>query len=389
MAWAYTLAVLFFSALAAAKDLYKILDIHPSSSKTDVRHAYKKLSRKYHPDKNQDPDAKDKFVDIAYGQSSQVSIRLKISAKSCQDIAAYEVLADEEKRQIYDRHGEEGLKAHEGGQTQHGNPFDIFSNFFGDGYASQQVRRGPTSLTEFEVELADIYKGASIDFMIKKRILCDHCRGSGAASDGDIHTCSGCGGSGVKLVKQQIFPGMFAQSQTTCNECGGRGKIIHKKCPHCDGMKVTDHTAHYTLEVIPGMPEGHEVVFEGEGDESPDWESGDVILRVRSRKDKGGWRRKESSLYWRETIGIDEALLGFDRNLTHLDGHEVRLMRKGPTQPGFVQKIEGEGMPLFENHNLHGDLFVEYNVVLPIELTLQQRRKLSEAFQTEAAHDEL
>ncbi|KIK63097.1 hypothetical protein GYMLUDRAFT_72333 [Collybiopsis luxurians FD-317 M1] len=367
MVWVYTLFFLLLISVATAKDLYKILDIHPSASDKDVRHAYKKLSRKYHPDKNKDEDAEAKFVDIAY---------------------AYEVLSDPEKRQIYDRHGEEGLKRHEGGQSPHANPFDIFSNFFG-GDAQQGVRRGPTSLTEFEVELADIYKGASIDFMIKKRILCDHCRGSGAASDSDIHTCSGCGGSGVKLVKQQIFPGMFAQSQTTCNECGGRGTVIHKKCPHCDGNKVVDYTAHYTLEVIPGMPEGHEVVFEGEGDENPDWEAGDVILRVRSRRDKGGWRRKESSLYWRETIGIDEALLGFDRNLTHLDGHEVRLIRKGPTQPGFVQKIEGEGMPLFENHNLHGDLFVEYNVILPIELTPHQRRKLSEAFQTDSGHDEL
>ncbi len=104
----------------------------------------------------------------------------------------------------------------------------------------------------------------------------------------------------------QIFPGMFAQSQTTCNECGGRGRVIARKCPHCDGHKVMDHTAHYTLDVTPGMPEGHEVVFEGEGDESPDWEAGDVVLRVRSRKSKGGWRRKETSLYWRETIGIDE-----------------------------------------------------------------------------------
>jgi DnaJ-related protein SCJ1 len=104
----------------------------------------------------------------------------------------------------------------------------------------------------------------------------------------------------------QIFPGMFAQSQVTCNECQGRGKTIRRKCPHCAGNKVVDHTATYTLEVEPGMSEGHEVVFEGEGDESPDWEAGDVVLRVRSRKDKGGWRRKESSLYWKETIGVDE-----------------------------------------------------------------------------------
>lgn len=188
--------------------------------------------------------------------------------------------------------------------------------------------------------------------MIRKRILCDHCRGSGAASDGDIHQCSGCSGSGIKLVKQQIFPGMFAQSQVTCNECGGRGSVIKKQCPHCKGQKVLDHSAHYTLEVAPGMPEQHDVVFEGEGDESPDWEAGDVVLKVRSKKERGGWRRKESSLYWTESIGVDEvgfpvllltiicssiqnqALLSFDRNLTHLDGHVVRLKREGVTQPG-------------------------------------------------------
>ncbi|KAJ7650312.1 hypothetical protein FB45DRAFT_14807 [Roridomyces roridus] len=352
--------------IVAAADLYKILDIHKSASEKDIRAAYKRLSKRFHPDKNKDPGAEERFVEIAH---------------------AYEVLSDQTKREIYDRHGEEGLKAHEGGQHQ-ANPFDMFSNFFG-GHQHQQTRRGPSSTVEFEVELSDMYKGASIDFMIKKHILCDHCRGSGAASDRDIHSCSSCGGTGVQLVKQQIFPGMFAQSQVTCNTCGGRGKVIVKKCPHCDGNKVVDHTAHYTLEIVPGMPEGHEVVFEGESDESPDWEAGDVILRIRSRKNKGGWRRKESSLYWRETIGVDEALLGFDRNLTHLDGHIVRLQRKGVTQPGFVQTIEEEGMPHFEKPT-YGDLYVEYNVVLPVEISPQTRRKLAEAFRTSGSgHDEL
>jgi DnaJ-related protein SCJ1 len=142
--------------------------------------------------------------------------------------------------------------------------------------------------------------------MIKKKVLCDHCRGSGAASDSDIHACSACGGAGVKVVRQQIWPGMFAQSQASCTDCGGRGKIIARKCPHCNGQKILDHTAHYTLEVERGMPEGHEVVFEGEGDESPDWEAGDVVLRIRSRREGGGWRRKESSLYWKQVIGVDE-----------------------------------------------------------------------------------
>jgi len=143
-------------------------------------------------------------------------------------------------------------------------------------------------------------------FVIKKKILCDHCRGSGAASNHDIHTCSTCGGAGVRVVKQQIFPGMFAQTQVTCNDCGGRGKVVKKICPHCSGSKILDHSAHHTLEVEKGCPEGHEIVFDGEADESPDWEPGDVILRVRSQKEQGGFRRKETSLYWTETIGVDE-----------------------------------------------------------------------------------
>jgi DnaJ-related protein SCJ1 len=158
-----------------------------------------------------------------------------------------------------------------------------------------------------------------------------------------------------------------------------------------------DHTAHYTLEVQPGMPEGHEVVFDGEADESPDWEPGDIVLRVRSKKEQGGFRRKETSLYWKETIGIDEvrlvitsvrslaltalmilqALLGFERNLTHLDGRTVTLSRKSVTQPGYVQVLKGEGMPYFNRPDLHGDLYVEYNVVLPTELTPQMRRSKS------------
>ncbi|KAI9440056.1 DnaJ-domain-containing protein [Lactarius indigo] len=361
------LALLVCAVLVSAADLYKVLDLDRSASEQDIKKAYKRLSRKYHPDKNHEPEAEGKFVEVAH---------------------AYEVLSDSTKRQIYDRHGEEGLKAHEGGQHQHANPFDMFSQFFGGGFQPQeQVRRGPTSVSEFEVSLEDVYKGASIDFMIKKRVLCDHCRGSGAASDGDIHACSECGGSGVRVVKQQIFPGMYAQSQVTCNKCGGRGRVIVRECPACAGGKVLEHTAHFTLDVPRGAPEGHEVVFEGEGDESPDWEPGDVVLRVRTRAEKGGWRRKESSLYWKETIGVDEALLGFSRNLTHLDGHVVPLVREGVTQPGFVQTIKDEGMPHFERPSYYGDLFVEYNVVLPTHLSTQTRQRLAEAFYGKAPRD--
>ncbi|KAG6373457.1 hypothetical protein JVT61DRAFT_6610 [Boletus reticuloceps] len=355
--------LLVLSVLVNAADLYKSLELSKHASEQDIKKAYKRLSRKYHPDKNKDPGAEDKFVEIAHG--SDQSPRWFPSTNA--------------DRTTIDT--QEGLRAHEGGQQHHANPFDIFSSFFGGGFAQQQqTRRGPSVMLELEISLSDMYVCVSgRHFSLKKHILCDHCRGSGAASDGDIHTCRGCGGSGVKLIKQQIFPGMFAQTQSTCNECGGRGTVVVKKCPHCKGEKVIEHVQHYTLDIEPGMPEGHDVMFDGEADESPDWEPGDVIVRVRSKKEEGDWRRKESTLYWRETIGIDEALLGFKRNITHLDGHVVEIDRTVVTQPGYVQAFEEEGMPLFEQSG-HGNLYVEYIVVLPVELGPDMRRKLGEVF---------
>ena len=127
---------------------------------------------------------------------------------------------------------------------------------------------------------------------------------------------------------------MFAQSQVTCNKCGGRGRIIMWECPACGGHKVLDHSAQFTLNVPRGVPEGHEVVYEGEGDESPDWEPGDVVLHIRSRPEKGGWRCKESSLYWKETIGVDE----------------VRAVIIDFIYFYIMQTIKGEGMLLFTEH---------------------------------------
>ncbi|KAG9049101.1 DnaJ- protein scj1 [Tulasnella sp. UAMH 9824] len=341
--------------VAAGADYYKVLGVGRSASDSEIKKAYRKLSRAHHPDKG---GSEEKFAEIAQ---------------------AYEVLSDSEKRAIYDRHGEEGLKAHEsgGGRT---NPFDMFSSFFGGGPGREQVRRGPTMLSEFDVNLSDIYKGNHVEFNVRKKILCDHCRGSGAAPGHDsIHTCTGCNGQGIKIGRQQVFPGMFTHVQMTCDECGGAGQVITKVCPHCKGSKVIEHTQHYTLDVAKGLPEGHEVTFEGEGDESPDWEAGDIVLRVRSKKVQGGFRRKDTSLYWTETLGIEEALLGFERNITHLDGHVVRIKRAGVTQPGFVQTVVGEGMPVFEGRG-YGDLFVEYKVVLPTSISKNTRTKLMEAF---------
>lgn len=127
---------------------------------------------------------------------------------------------------------------------------------------------------------------------------------------------------------------MFQQVQMQCGACAGRGQTIAHACPSCKGHRIVDGVAELTLPIDRGMPEGAEVVFPGEADESPDFAAGDVVVRVRSRKVAGGFVRKEANLYWRETLSVAEALLGFRRTVRGLDGHEIELKREGVTQPG-------------------------------------------------------
>ncbi|BGP37907.1 DnaJ-related protein scj1 [Rhodotorula kratochvilovae] len=340
-------------ALAAGTDFYKVLGVSRTVEEKQLKKAY--------PDKNDSEDAKAKFLEVS---------------------RAFEVLSDPEKRKTYDRFGEEGLKQSEGaGGGGGGDPFNIFRQAFGFGGAGggQQQRRGQNMLAEIEVDLKAMYEGDSLKFSIARKAVCEQCDGTGARSEKDIVTCPVCDGRGVRLVRHQLGPGIFQQMQMHCDRCGGRGKSIKHLCSACKGHRIVDTTSELNLHVDRGMPEGAEVVFEGEADENPDLVAGDVIVRVRSKKVKGGFVRKESNLYWKEPISVTEALLGFKHRVTGLDGHDIVLSRTGVTQPGFVDVIHGEGMPIYHLSG-HGDLYVEYQVVLPPAVTDKQREALEQAF---------
>ncbi|KAG0353126.1 DnaJ- protein scj1 [Podila minutissima] len=358
-------------ALAGA-DYYKVLGLTRSASTKEIKKQYKVLSRKYHPDKNPgNKVAEEKFVEVA---------------------AAYEVLSDKDKKSVYDRYGEEGLKQQQGqGGGGFHDPFDIFAQFFGGGSRHQhghQERRGPEMRMELEVTLEELYSGKSIEIEVSKQVICGHCGGSGAKSAEDVVTCSGCQGHGTKTVKHMLAPGMFQQFRQTCDECGGKGKMIRHKCPICSGTKVQRGSEQLTIVIEPGMADGATIVFDREADEAPDLVPGDVIFDIRTRP-HSIFERRGDALYTYVTISLEQALLGFNLEIKHLDGKTVALTREEAVTPyGFVQTLKGQGMPIKGSHGDFGDLFVEYKVVFPEKLSKDERALFGAAFGVQAAFDE-
>lgn len=359
-----------------AEDYYKLLNLDRGASDREIKKAYRTLSKKYHPDKNPgNESAHEKFVSIA---------------------EAYDVLSESETRKIYDQYGHEGVQQHKqgaGGARSH-DPFDLFSRFFGGsghfGHNAGQ-RRGPDMEVRISVPLRDFYNGAEHTFGLNKQHVCDACEGSGSA-DGKTETCSECGGRGAVVRKHMLAPGIFQQVQMGCDRCGGKGSVIKKPCPVCGGSRVVKREDSHTLIVERGMAKGAKVVYENEADESPDWEAGDLIINVmekepeldphmsdEERVDGTFFRRKGRDLYWKELLSLREAWMGdWSRNLTHMDGHVVRLgRRRGEpvVQPGTVEVVPGEGMPVWLGEHEHveevgefGNLLVEYVVVLPDQM---------------------
>ena len=235
------------------------------------------------------------------------------------------------------------------------------------------------------VPLSDFYNGHEHEFSIEKQQICEECEGSGSA-DGTVETCGQCGGRGMVIQKHMLAPGIFQQVQMGCDKCAGKGKTIKHPCKVCGGSRVVKKTATHTLHVEKGMPKGSRIVYENEADESPDWVAGDLVVHVGEKEAEYGnegqrtdgafFRRKGRDMFWKEVLSLREAWMGdWERNLSHLDGHVVRLSRKRGEviQPNQVEVIASEGMAVWlqeqeqsrAGEEEFGQLHVEYTVVLP------------------------
>ncbi|KAL6049230.1 DnaJ-related protein scj1 [Balamuthia mandrillaris] len=349
------------AASGGGEDYYKLLGVTRDATEAKIKSAYKKLAAKWHPDKYKGED-KEKAV------------------KEFQKVSkAYEVLKDEQKRRIYDQYGEEGLEqqGRRGGGGGFTDPFDLFSNF---GFSTGGKRRGggavqerqaPPLVLELEVTLEDLYLGRVLTVTHKKQTLCPSCRGTGAKDPDDVKTCPVCHGSGMVITTHQIGPGFVTQTQSICNKCGGKGKIVKSVCPVCGGTKVGVGEETITVVVERGMSDGQKITFKEEGPEAPDVIPGDLIFQLVTIPHKQ-FRRKGNDLHLKASISLLESLVGFSSVIKHLDGHDVVLERDTVTKPGHVMIIKGEGMPVHEYPSQRGDLHVEFGVRFPESLTPEQ-----------------
>jgi DnaJ-related protein SCJ1 len=270
-------------------DYYAILEVPRDASASQIKRAYRQLAKKYHPDKNK--SFKDKFQQIT---------------------KAYDALSDADKRRKYDQYGEEGLK--QANQRGGFDPFDIFS-FMNRGGNQQQgeMPKGPNIVIETQVTLEDLYNGKDIEIVQRRQTLCPKCRGTGAKDPNDVQTCPVCEGSGVRVVTQRLGPGFVTKTQTTCDHCGGRGKLVTSKCEHCKGSKISRGDQKIQITIERGMPDGHEIKSEEDADEAPERTPGDLIFKVTTIPHKR-FSRKGNDLYMQINIPLSKRLLDSVKN---------------------------------------------------------------------------
>lgn len=346
-------------------DYYQVLGINRNATSSEIKKAYLKLAKVYHPDKvkNKDPQvASEKFKEIS---------------------EAYEVLSDENKRQIYNRHGREGLKMHE--RTQSGS-----SGFpFGGGFPfpfHQQQKRTPISQHQIHLDLDAFYHGRTVTFNIKVKEKCLKCDGTGCSDQSKISRCSKCNGSGKIMIKRQIGPGFMTQQVITCTDCHGRGESYPKQyqCSTCGGSKYINSVNRIEHYIAPGSDYGS-VLIENKGDYVEGGQRGHIQLHIFPVKKSKypNYQRRENDLFYHQKIQLHEALLGFDIILPHIDTEQsIRLTSNQVIKPQTVYKLENKGMPSIGKNHIkeYGSLYVIFDVEFPESINLESQEHLIQAF---------
>ncbi|KAH9553497.1 hypothetical protein CY35_08G013800 [Sphagnum magellanicum] len=344
----------------ADADYYSVLGVGKNADKAEIKSSYRKLARQYHPDVNKEPGAEQKFKDISN---------------------AYEVLSDDEKRSIYDRYGEAGLKgAGAGGTGDFNNPFDLFETFFGGmGGSSQSSRNRPMQGDDERYDLLLDFQEAV--FGVEKNIevarleMCNTCDGSGAKPGTTPSSCSTCGGQGQVMTTARTPLGDFRQV-ATCPACRGSGEIS-TPCTSCSGDGRVRKSKLISLKVPAGVDSGSRLRVRSEGNAGKrGGPPGDLYVFINVRSDPN-LKRDGNNILISTSISYVDAILGTTVKVPTVDGN-VDLKIPAGTQPGTTLVMSKRGVPLLGKTNMRGDELVKVQVEIPKRLSSEERKLIEE-----------
>jgi molecular chaperone DnaJ len=348
------------------RDYYEVLGVSRSASKDEIRGAFRKLARQYHPDVNKAPDAEDRFKEIN---------------------EAYTVLMDDDKRAAYDRFGYSGVNGMPGGFSGFGGSGfpgfeEIFEEFFGGFGGTGQRRRRRGGATQgrdlrydLTIEFEQAIFGADLDIEVNRKEECLDCKGSGAAPGTSPRRCPDCNGTGQVRQMRQTFLGSMVNI-TECSRCHGTGEIVETPCPTCHGQGSIERKRTLTVSVPAGVDDGTQIRLSGEGEPGQrNGPAGDlyVVLHVMPHE---FFKRRNSDIILEVSINVAQAALGDMIHIPTVDGDEEVQVPAG-TQSGDVFRLKGKGVPDLRGYG-HGDALVRVLLETPRKLTAKQRELLEE-----------
>ena len=352
--------------MAEKRDYYEVLGVGRNATPEEIKKAYKKLAKKYHPDLNPDSKtAEEKFKEVS---------------------EAYSVLSDDNQRARYDQFGHEGLNGQGmggfggfGGFGGQGFDMgDIFSSFFGGGFGGQTrdpsaPQRGGDLRLDLTVTFEEAAKGVEKEVSVTRMEACPDCKGSGAKPGTGRETCSQCNGSGRVRLNQTTPFGQF-QTVKTCSACGGSGSVIKEPCPKCSGSGRVRRHHKIKVNVPAGVDNGSRLRMQGEGEGGVNGGSnGDLFIYVTVKPHKF-FKREGDNVFLEQQISFAEAALGADIEVPTLDG-PVKLTIPEGTQTGTTFRLRGRGFPKLRGYG-RGDQHVRVKLFTPQRLSDEQKELL-------------
>lgn len=366
--------------MAQKRDYYEVLGVSKTATDEELKKAYRKLAKQYHPDANPDnkEEAEKKFKEIN---------------------EAYEVLSDSQKRRMYDQFGHDGPAGFGGGNpgggyySYTGSGFsgfedfdlgDIFSSIFGGGSRSSRRNNGPMKGADLkysmDITFEEAFLGVEKEITIYREETCKTCSGSGAKAGTSPETCQTCKGTGtVRTVTNTILGQM--QTSRTCNTCHGTGKVIKEPCEACKGKGTIRKQAKIKVKIPAGIDNDQSIVLRGEGEPGVrGGAKGDLYIVVRIKK-HSIFTRKGSNVYCNVPITFTQATLGAELEIPMVNGTKEKFRIPEGTQTGTVFTIKGKGFKNINNAS-YGDFIFTVNVQVPKRLSKEQRELLVELAKT-------